>query len=163
MPDLVTHLASGYVAAIPLRQQATLRLTFLTGFLLPDLLTRPFYIIWPATYDFIMPMHTPIAYALVCWLITQLFADRNLRRTVMTGLFAGGLLHFAADALQRQFLTGYNWLFPICRCEWRWGLFTPEEPVRWLPLTVVTATLFVTIARGRQSNSRLSKTDGVGN
>jgi hypothetical protein len=152
MPDLVTHLASGYVAAIPLRQRATLRLVFLTGVLLPDLLTRPFYILIPGTYDFVMPLHTPIGYAVACWLITQLFADRDLRRTVLTGLLTGGLLHFAADALQRQFFAGYKWLFPICRCETRWGLFWPEAPVEWIPVTVTVADIICFAARQFKRN-----------
>ena len=136
MPDLVTHLASGYVAAIPLRQRVTLRLVFLTGVLVPDLLTRPLYILIPGTYDFVMPLHTPIAYLIACWLVTQLFAHRDLRRTVIIGLFSGGLLHFAADALQRQFFAGYKWLFPLCHCETRWGLFWPEASIDWLPATL---------------------------
>lgn len=139
MPDLVTHLASGYVTAIPLRQRATLRLVFLTGVLLPDLLTRPFYILIPGTYDFVMPLHTPIGYAVACWLITQLFAERGLRRTVLTGLLTGGLLHFAADALQRQFLQPYLWFFPVCRCETDWGLFGPEDSLNVLPVTLLLA------------------------
>ncbi|MHC4877256.1 MAG: hypothetical protein ACYTGL_12235 [Planctomycetota bacterium] len=139
MPDLVTHLASGYVAAIPLRQRRTLRLLFLLGVLLPDLLTRPFYILIPGSYDFVMPLHTPITYAFACWLLTQLFADCHLRATVLTGLLSGGALHFAADALQRQFFAGYLWLFPICRCETSWGLFWPEASMDYLPVTASAA------------------------
>ena len=142
MPDLVTHLATGYVGAIPFRRRATLRLVFLTGVLLPDLLTRPFYILWPATFEFVRPLHTPLTYAVACWLITQLFADRESRSAVLTGLLAGGLLHFAADALQRQFLKPYLWLFPVCRCETRWGLFSTEASIDALP---VTATIAVAI------------------
>ena len=63
----------------------------------------------------------------------------------MIGLLSGGLLHFAADALQRQFFAGYKWLFPICRCETRWGLFWPETSVEWIPLTIsVAAVICVT-------------------
>lgn len=137
MPDLVTHLASGYVAAIPLRQRATLRLAILTGVLLPDLLTRPFYIIWPQTYEFVRPLHTPFTYAIACWMLTQLFASRSLRRVIFTGWLLGGLLHFAADALQQQFLKPYLWLFPICRCETHWGLFGPEASLDVLPVTLL--------------------------
>ncbi len=152
MPDLVTHLATGYIAAIPLRERATLRLAFLTGVLLPDLLTRPFYILIPATYDFVMPLHTPIAYAVACWLITQLFAERALRHTVLTGLLSGGALHCAADALQRQFFAGYLWLFPICRCETRWGLFLPEASMDWIPVTVALTTGIYLVVRWAEAS-----------
>jgi membrane-bound metal-dependent hydrolase YbcI (DUF457 family) len=151
MPDLVTHLATGYVAAIPFRRRATLRLAFLTGVLLPDLLSRPIYILIPGTYDFVMPLHTPIGYTIACWLLTQLFEKPVLRKTILTGLLTGGLLHFAADALQRHFFSGYLWLFPICRCETRWGLFWPETPVNWLPTTIaVTVVVCLTMGAKRQ-------------
>jgi hypothetical protein len=149
MPDLVTHLASGYVAAIPLRHHMTLRLMFLTGVLLPDLLTRPFYILVPASYDFVRPLHTPIGYSIACWLITQLFAERGLRRTTLTGLLTGGLLHFAADALQRQFLKPYLWLFPVCRCETDWGLFGPEASLDVLPVTLLLTVCLCWMANHR--------------
>ena len=152
MRDLVTHLASGYVAAIPLRQRATLRLMFLTGVLLPDLLTRPFYILIPGAYDFVMPLHTPIAYTAACWLITQAFADQTLRRATMTGLLSGGILHFAADALQRQFFAGYKWLFPLCRCESTAGLFWPEASVDWIPVTVTIAAIICLAALWLEPN-----------
>lgn len=147
MPDLITHLATGYVAAIPMRRRVTLKLSFLTGVLLPDLLTRPFYILFPVTHDFVMPMHTPIGYTVACWLIVQLFADYALRKTVLAGLLAGGVLHFAADALQIQFLGSYQWLFPLCRCDVRWGLFWPEAPVDWLPVTVAVAVAACSVVR----------------
>ncbi|MBI1310928.1 hypothetical protein GC176_06430 [bacterium] len=157
MPDLVTHLASGYVVVLPLRDRTALRLMLLAGVLLPDLLTRPFYIIFPGTYDFVMPMHTPIGYAIACWLMTQLFSDRTLRNTAMTGLLTGGLLHFAADSLQKQLLTPYLWLFPVCRCEAHWGLFWPEAPLRAVPfMALLIIVIHWTQFRTGRSRRRLS-------
>ncbi len=147
MPDLVTHLATGYVGAIPLRRRATLRLAFLTGVLLPDLLTRPFYILWPVTFEFVRPLHTPLTYAMACCLLTQSFAERQLRSAVLLGLLAGGALHFAADALQRQVLKPYLWLFPICRCETRWGLFSTEASVDALSWTLTICFLLCVVAK----------------
>lgn len=155
MPDLVTHFASGYVADAALKPRQPLRLAFLLGVLLPDLLTRPVYILFPGTDAFVMPLHTPIGYAIACWLIVQAADQRGLRRDIMRGLMTGGLLHFALDALQRQFDRGYEWMFPICRCQTTWGLFWPETSVDWLPITIIVAALLSVALRNR--TTRYSK------
>lgn len=146
MPDLVTHLASGYVADAAFRPRQPFRLAFLLGVLLPDLLTRPFFIIWPQTYEFVRPLHAPFTYVIACWMLTQLFAYRRQRSVIFTGLFLGGLLHFAADALQQQFLKPYLWLFPVCRCETSWGLFGPEASLEFLPVTLLLTVIFCWMA-----------------
>lgn len=149
MPDLVTHLVSGYVADAALKPRQPLRLAFLLGVLLPDLLTRPVYILFPGTDAFVMPLHTPIGYAITCWLIVQFADQRNLRRDIMHGLITGGILHFALDALQRQFDRGYEWMFPICRCQTTWGLLWPETSVDWLPATLTISVIAYALLSGR--------------
>ena len=136
MPDLVTHLATGYGAAIPFLKNSTARVFFLTGVLLPDLLSRPIYILVPGTYDAVAPLHTPVGYAIACWLLVQACADKGLRDTAFWYLLGGGGLHFALDALQRHIWDGYCWLFPFSRASYSWGLFWPEDSLNLLPFSV---------------------------
>lgn len=136
MPDLVAHLASGYVCAAPFWGRTSVRLLFWTGVLLPDLLTRPFYILFPPAFWPVMPMHTPIGYLCAVGLLVQVFAERHLRKTAFWSLSAGGLLHFALDALQRHIGDGYHWLFPLSWCSYSEGLFWPEDSLQVLPWCV---------------------------
>lgn len=139
MPDLTTHLALTHLTSRPLRLGGA-RLPLYVGALLPDLLTRPFYILFPPAYFVVYSLHTPLATAIVALLLAELCVE-ELRRQVRTGLLVGAALHFALDLLQRQVGTGYYWLFPFSWKSFSLGLFWPEESLRWLPFLLGAVAL----------------------
>ncbi|MDZ7337947.1 MAG: hypothetical protein ONB30_05355 [candidate division KSB1 bacterium] len=132
MPDLTTHLALTHLGSRPLRLGSA-RLPLYLGALLPDLLTRPFYILYPPAYFVVYSLHTPVATGLAALAVAQLFAP-ELRPQVRTGLLAGSAFHFALDVLQRQVGNAYYWLFPLSWKTFDLGLFWPEDSLRWLPV-----------------------------
>ena len=139
MPDLMTHLAAGYVASLSFWRQRSLRVLFYLGTILPDLLTRPFYMVlgryWHDAGLAVAPLHTPVGYALACVLVAQCFDRRQLQRVALAALLAGGGLHLLMDGLQRHVVGSYHWLFPFSWWTYEWGLFWPEASVRWLPVS----------------------------
>ncbi len=157
MPDLTTHLALTHVVSRPLRL-GSVRLPLYLGALLPDLLTRPFYILYPPAYYVVYSLHTPVATALAALLIAEFFAP-ELRAQVRVGLLAGSAFHFALDLLQKQLGPGYYWLFPVSWKSFNLGLFWPEESLRWLPLTIAAVPL---IEAGLFVHSRVRRTKGAG-
>ncbi len=137
MPDLITHYAVAHL--IGRRWWRPAISLCLLGTLLPDLLTRPVYILWPQTYWLVMPLHTPMGILIASWLVTLLFR-REDRRVVFVAVLLGALLHFALDALQRHLAVGYFWLWPFSWWTTERGLFWPEESLilaPWLALGVV--------------------------
>jgi len=130
MPDLVSHYAVAHLVARRRWQPATS--IFLFGTILPDLLTRPLYIIWPETYWLVMPLHTPVGIVIVSWMIAILFRA-ELRRQIFWVLVLGAFLHFALDALQRHLIAGYFWLWPFSWWTTERGLFWPEESLILAP------------------------------
>lgn len=142
MPDLSTHLALTHVVSRPVRLGST-RLPLYVGALLPDLLTRPFYILFPPAYFVVYTLHTPVATALAALLMAEFFAP-ELRSRVRTGLLLGSAFHFALDLLQKQMGTGYYWFFPVSWKSFSLGLFWPEESLRWLP-TVLGAVVLLEV------------------
>jgi len=150
MPDLLTHAAAAHLVArrwFP-RSAAIL---FTVGTMLPDVLSRPFYIIFPALHWWVMPLHTPVGVALVCWMIAGLFKNEE-RKIVFVALFAGAVFHFLLDAPQKHVAAGYFWLFPFSWTTYEWGLWWSEDSVRIVPLVVllVAAVEFFIYLRARK-------------
>jgi hypothetical protein len=138
MPDLVSHYAVAHLAARRWWQPSTV--IFLLGTLLPDLLTRPLYILWPETYWLVMPMHTPVGIVIASWMIAALFRLDG-RRQIFMALTLGAFLHFALDAMQRHLIAGYFWLWPFSWWTTEWGLFWPEDSLLIAPVLAVTIIL----------------------
>ena len=62
--------------------------------MLPDVLSRPFYILFPALHWWVMPLHTPVGMVIVCWSIAGLFQSSERRRVFIAlagGVFVSGL------------------------------------------------------------------------
>ena len=139
MPDLVAHLASGCVLSVPFRDRQTFRLWFYAGVLLPDVATRSVSILLErlcgSTYRIVMPMHTPVGYAVLAGILALLWWRPSERRVVFGGLLLGGLLHFLFDAFQMHTGVGYFWAFPFTWKTYGWGLFYTESSIDWIPLT----------------------------
>jgi hypothetical protein len=148
MPDLVTHTAAAYFAMRSPRFQQ-LRVLFYLGTILPDLLSRPLHILWPQMLFFTVAIHTPIFMVVFCLLLTEFFAP-PMRRTVFAYLYAGVILHFLLDALQRHLGDGYYWLFPFSWKSFELGLFWPETSVACIPLWLMMIFMMEGVIRLRR-------------
>lgn len=131
MPDLITHSAAAYFVTRS-RFWQKFRTLFFLGTILPDLLSRPFYILFPKLFKLTTAMHTPIFVLLFCLLLAQLF--KSQRKQALSALLAGSGLHFGLDLLQRHLIGGYFWLFPFSWRTFEIGLFWPEDTVRLIPV-----------------------------
>jgi hypothetical protein len=140
MPDLLTHSAAAYLSARRwLGRPGVVRATailFIVGTMLPDVLSRPFYILFPALHWWVMPLHTPAGMLTVCWIITGFFQAAE-RRRVFFALISGVLLHFVLDAPQKHVAAGYFWLFPFSWKTYEWGLWWSEDSVWIVPWVIL--------------------------
>lgn len=134
MPDLVTHFTAAYLLKIP-RRWSRFRVPFYLGAILPDLMSRPFYIVYPPAGYFIFSLHTPVILIVVCFLIAQFF-EREIRSGVRANLLLGIALHFSLDLLQKTTIAGYFWLFPFSWKDLDLGLFWPHESIRLVPVWI---------------------------
>lgn len=143
MPDLITHVCSAQL----LRCVSRIGLfpVFALGVILPDLISRPCHIIFPRTYWYVAPFHSPLVCVLYCALISLIFVP-GIRRACFFSLSAGVGLHLLLDSFQKQMGPMYYWLFPLSWKSGSLGLFWPEEALFFLPVTIaITAgiTLFM--------------------
>lgn len=137
MPDLATHLVTGYLVAETrqgLSQEA--KVLFLVGNLLPDLLTRPFCAFFPGLYWAFAPLHTPVGLVLACGIASYAFEER-LRGVAFRALTLGAALHLLLDALQKRVVDVYGILFPLAWKDVYVGLFWPDESLYVLPVLVL--------------------------
>jgi hypothetical protein len=114
-------------------QRDTLTAWFLIGTILPDVLTRPVYIVFPSLHWFVMPLHTPIGLFLVCQLISR-FLPPQQQRPVFYNLMGGAVLHLLLDICQKQMGDGYHLFFPFSWSSFEIGLFWAETSLYLLPL-----------------------------
>jgi hypothetical protein len=141
MPDLLTHI----VVAEGCRRgtkSGSLSAWFVVGTVLPDVLTRPFTILFPGLYWVVMPLHTPIGLFIVCALISK-FLPRQRQVEVFYNLIGGAGLHLFLDFFQKHLGSGYHWLFPFSWASYEYGLFWPEESIYLMPLWLVIGGFFV--------------------
>lgn len=155
MPDLLTHSAAAHLAArrwFP-RPAAIL---FVVGTMLPDVLSRPFYILFPILHWWVMPLHTPVGMAIVCWIITGWFKPED-RKTVFIALFAGAIFHFLLDAPQQHIAAGYFWLFPFSWTTYEWGLWWSEDTVQIVPWVILLVAIVEIILYRRKAKRSLQR------
>jgi len=153
MPDLVTHTFSVYFFGLHPRSRRFRWIFYLRAFL-PDLISRPLYILWPMWASYSVAMHTPLFVAIFCVLMAELF-DAPLRSPVRLALWAGSGLHFLLDSFQRHIGAGYNWLFPFSWRRFEFAWFWPESslvlvPV-WITILAVVETSLWMRDRARDS------------
>lgn len=141
MPDLITHVAVSHLIKRPFelryteKQMVPFRILFYLGIVLPDILTRPWYILFPVTEDWTVFFHTPLGMLLIISLIS-LFLEPSLRRKAFINLSAGVGFHFLLDALQKQ-VTGNNyWLFPFSWKNFGYGIMWADEFMDLIPVWI---------------------------
>ncbi|HPG41063.1 MAG TPA: hypothetical protein PLP19_17390 [bacterium] len=139
MPDLLTHFTAAYFIARP-EPMHRFRAVFYLGAVLPDLVSRPLYILIPELAQYTVACHTPVFIFFSCLLLAELFSQ-EIRRKVFIFLLTGAAVHFLLDALQKHLFGGYYWFFPFSWQSGEIGLFWPEEPLRFIPLWVAMIVL----------------------
>jgi hypothetical protein len=145
MPDLATHLAAGYLVAETKRDTSwEAKALFLVGNMLPDLLTRPFFALFPRLHWFFAPLHTPVGLILACGVASCAF-EKRLRGVAFRALALGAGLHLLLDALQKRVVDAYGILFPLTWKDVYVGWFWPDESLYGLPvlLTVILAGIVI--------------------
>jgi hypothetical protein len=151
MPDLITHVSTAYFVK-KAGGRSWPAAIFYFGTILPDILTRPFYVLFPGLYWFVYPLHTPLVILLVCSLISYCF-ERNLRKGIFLSLTAGVSLHFLLDLFQVHVNGSNYWLFPFSKVHIEVGLFWHDNSVYAIPfllLGVAAIELSAMLKRRRQ-------------
>lgn len=165
MPDGLTHVLAGYSGLGKWLSTGRMAL-FLTGSITPDVFLRGgslLFSIHPES-DFLslylMPLHTPLVSFLYCIALAQTFKNR-LRKTAFLWLYAGCMLHFALDFLQRTIegtgftvlkVGAYHWLFPVSWIDFQFGLFWAEDMPYGL-IFLIPASIWVFTRRAKQKNT----------
>lgn len=146
MPDLVTHFCTACVTARMVRIRFFA--LFALGVILPDLLSRPFHILFPALFWYLTPFHSPLVCVLYCALFS-LFLAPGLRLAGFFSLLAGAGLHLLFDLFQVQLCPAYYWFFPFSWRSFWLGLFWPEQALFFLPATILLTALICLMTRSR--------------
>ena len=141
MPDLFAHFASGY---LPSRHPLVRRYDGLLviGCVLPDILTSipglllDLFLGLPVVC-FFEALHTPVGFGLFCYVLAMLFEEKE-RKWVLINLWAGSLIHFLLDLLQRQFYHGiYKPFFPFSNETVQWSWFHYNDSLFLSPLLLI--------------------------
>ena len=141
MPDLVTHVAVSHLIKRPFElkdrgeSKVPFRILFYLGTVLPDILTRPWYILFPVTKDWTFPFHTPVGMIVTSGLIAFFF-ERSMRKKAFTNLSVGAGLHFLLDALQTYTTYSVFWIFPFSYQTFGFGLAGADEIMNLIPLWI---------------------------
>ena len=147
MPDLVTHMVFSHLLIrlyelIKNRMGFTpFRTLFYIGTVLPDILTRPWYIIFSGTYDWTVAMHTPFGAILVS-AILSLFFQSSIRKKTFFFLTGGVISHFILDALQKQLIYNNYWFFPFSWKSVGWGIAGAGTMLEWIPVWLGIIVVF---------------------
>lgn len=153
MPDLVTHSAVAWI--LGRKGNFEYRIIFYLGAILPDVLARPIYILFPKYYLYSIAVHTPVFMIIFSLLFAEFF-DRNIKRKIFGYLLLGVLLHFLLDALQKHLVTGYFWLFPFSWYSTSFGLFWSESFINIIPywfLLIAIVELFLFFQKKMKKSS----------
>ena len=153
MPDLVTHISIAYLFK---RWTKILEYSaiFYLGTILPDILTRPFYILFPNTFWAVLPLHAPIPLFFVCCLIAYLF-DEPSRKGVLISLASGVYFHLLLDFFQRHIEPEFMLLFPFSWKAFEFGLFWAEDSLYTIPLWIFLILLTGFISRVKNDRSKV--------
>jgi hypothetical protein len=159
MPDLITHLTVSHLMRRPFdfrqigKSSWAFRTIFYLGAVLPDIFTRPMYILLPVTQDWIFFIHTPFGALVLCGLITFLF-EASLRKRIFLNLISGSAIHFLLDASQIQLYGSYYWFFPFSWKTIQTGFTDADNIIPWIPvwilLVIITEILISLLRRSKK-------------
>lgn len=149
MPDLITHVALAHLIRRPfeLRRKNPdafpLRVLFYLGTILPDILTRPWYILFPKTHDWTITFHTSAGAALVCGMLALLFKP-GWQKKAFAFLTLGSILHFVLDSFQKQIIGNSVWLYPFSWKSFNYGILWAGEIMTYIPVWLVLVCVLET-------------------
>jgi len=139
MPDLITHVALSHILRRPfdrgrrMSEVLPFRVLFYLGIILPDILTRPWYILFPVTHNWTLCFHTPLGMGLTAGILAMFF-ESSIRKIAFKNLTLGAGTHFILDTLQKK-ITGDNyWFFPVTWKSVEHGIAWAEDYVDLIPL-----------------------------
>lgn len=136
MPELVTHTIFAYLIR-KRKWTPHFIIIFLIGAMLPDLVSRPFIILFGEFQYFFSIFHTPIALVLISYLISLFFSD-DIKRKVFFILLLGVFTHLFLDLFQISVETGgYGWFFPFSKFDFQIGIFWAEDSLLVLQWTII--------------------------
>ena len=160
MPDLATHAIGGYLVYYgttkSLRKPAdkAASAAFVLGNILPDITTRPAFLLFPKTYEFVFSLHTPIIMLLFTILIVS-FMKKHIRLKAGGWIFTGSLFHIFLDHLQIHVAPTTYWLFPFSSNSTSMGLFGVDDSMIILPYLL--AIFLIVLITDRSKNRHLSQ------
>ena len=137
----MTHVAISHLVRRPFewkrisQNNSPMRTLFYLGTILPDILSRPFYILFPATRLWVVLYHQPVGLILVSSLLA-LFFDPKIRKKAWINLTAGGIFHFILDSFQKQIVSGIAWLWPYSWRAYGYGLMEAGDILHYIPLWI---------------------------
>lgn len=147
MPDLITHMVFSHFIIRSFEQIKNVskyqhfRVLFYLGVILPDILTRPWYILFRDTYDWTVALHTPAGAVIICAILALLF-EPGLRKMTFIYLTVGSLSHFVLDSLQTQLINNNYWFFPFSWKPIGYGIAGAGEIIEWIPAFLVAVIVF---------------------
>ena len=147
MPDLLGHLAFARVArAVPVMQRAAdtpaLAAAYYLGAVWPDLVTRPWHILYPPAHPYVEVLHAPLLQPLWAVVLAALVVPR-WRRAAFLAILAGMATHLIIDRVQHHIAGGYLWAFPLTFDRCGAGLVWPEDSLLYVtpPLCLLALML----------------------
>jgi hypothetical protein len=162
MPDLITHVAVAHLVCRPFELSKRLgpgphsRILFYLGAMWPDLLSRPWYILFPKLGDWVLAFHTPAGMVFFCCLFSLLFRP-DLRKKVFVFSLAGAALHFGMDCLQKQVVPGNFWLFPLSWKSFTVGYFWADDAIPFIPAWIGLVAILEGVAFWHRKRASLKQ------
>jgi hypothetical protein len=134
MADLIAHtaFASGLIRS---PRFFRFRSVLYVGTVLPDILSRPVYILMPQLYPYTVAIHTPVFMAALSLFLCQFF-HANLRAAILKYLWVGIALHFILDLFQKHTFPDYFWFFPFSWKSFEIGLYWAEDLFALIPVWI---------------------------
>jgi len=149
MPDLATHAIGGYLLyRVPQafkKEPTNCRLglaAFVFGNILPDILTRPAFILFPQTFEYVSLIHSPFIMLLISALLAT-FLKESVRLRAGAWMFSGTLLHMTLDHFQIHIYYHNYWFFPFYNQSSGIGWYGVDSSLTLLPYLFILFTIAV--------------------
>lgn len=152
MADLLVHLASARIPALPLRDGRT-RAILYVGVCLPDVLFKGLLYFLGASTWACEPTHSPLGVVPFCFTLALLF-EEAWRPRAFWALLGGSYLHILVDVAKDYMGTGViPWAFPFSMDLAELGWYRPEDTIFFMLPSLGLIILLELVASVRRSRS----------